>query len=187
MRDAPASAAEAALEGRDARALALPAFVGSVLQWAGGPVDLDDLVRVAAAAWDTSAEAGTDAATAAAEASPAPRLDAALDCRRYLARLWEEVRQLPTRQRTALLLNLRDPQGHDMLELFTVTGTASLRGLAEVLDMPADTLAALWSELPLDDARLAERMRLTRQQVANLRKCARERLARRLRAAGMPV
>ena len=34
--------------------------------------------------------------------------------------------------------------------------------------------------LPLSDLEIAERMQLTRQQVINLRKCARERLRRRM-------
>jgi hypothetical protein len=48
--------------------------------------------------------------------------------------------------------------------------------------MTADDLAGLWHELPLDDRRIAERLAVTRQQVINLRKAARARLARRARA-----
>lgn len=188
MRDTPAAAAEAAFNGRDPHRLPLPEFLRTILEWVGGPVELDDLVTVAATAWGTSGQEGVETPHRDDEgASPAPGMEAVLDCKRYLAFLWQEVRQLPARQRVALLLNLRDGQGRDVLELFTLTGTASMRGLAEALEMPAEALAALWKELPLDDARLAERLGLTRQQVANLRKCARERLARRLTAAGMPV
>jgi hypothetical protein len=39
----------------------------------------------------------------------------------------------------------------------------------------------LWSELPLEEARIAELLQLTRQQVINARKSARNRLTRRLR------
>jgi hypothetical protein len=44
-------------------------------------------------------------------------------------------------------------------------------------------MAAVWNELPLEDAVIAERLGATRQQVINLRKCARARLSRRLAAA----
>ena len=47
--------------------------------------------------------------------------------------------------------------------------------------MPAPELAALWPDLPLEDAAIAERLGLTRQQVINLRKSARARLGRRMR------
>jgi hypothetical protein len=48
--------------------------------------------------------------------------------------------------------------------------------------MPDEVFAGLWSRLPLDDASIAELLNITRQQVINLRKCARERLARRMKA-----
>jgi hypothetical protein len=45
----------------------------------------------------------------------------------------------------------------------------------------AGQFAELWPQLPLDDATIAGLLNLTRQQVINLRKSARERLARRLK------
>jgi hypothetical protein len=85
----------------------------------------------------------------------------------------------------ALLLNLRDDHGADLLSLLTLSGIARLHQIATALEMDARDLARLWKDLPLEDAVLAQRLGLTRQQVINLRKCARERLARRLRAAGL--
>jgi hypothetical protein len=38
----------------------------------------------------------------------------------------------------------------------------------------------MWESLPLDDTAIADRLNLTRQQVINLRKAARMRLARRM-------
>ena len=101
--------------------------------------------------------------------------------RMFLQRLWEEVRQLPLNQRVALLLNLRDSQGRGCIALFPAAGIATVRELAETLGMSAEELAGLWSELPLQDASIADRLRLTRQQVINTRKSARERLKRRLK------
>ena len=98
----------------------------------------------------------------------------------YLTRLWREVHELPVNQRTAVLLNLRDEDGGSALPLLPLTGIATIRQIAEVLDIPALDLAALWPDLPLDDARIAARLDLTRQQVINLRKSARARLSRRM-------
>ncbi len=100
--------------------------------------------------------------------------------REYLRRLWDEVCQLPVRQRVALLLNLRDEQGRGVAVLLPLTGTASIRAIAEALEIPVAELADLWSTLPHDDARIADRLGVTRQQVINLRKSARDRLVRRL-------
>jgi hypothetical protein len=45
----------------------------------------------------------------------------------------------------------------------------------------AEEFANLWNELPLEDASIASLLGVTRQQVINLRKSARERLTRRMK------
>ncbi|MEO6260245.1 MAG: hypothetical protein ABIP63_07820 [Thermoanaerobaculia bacterium] len=110
--------------------------------------------------------------------------DRVLESRDDLRQLWSEIELLPPRQRVALLLNLRDDNGGNALQIFPMTGVADLDTLASALDLSSDALTELWPRLPLDDLTLAERLGLTRQQIINLRKCARERLARRtVRAA----
>ncbi|HKY03618.1 MAG TPA: hypothetical protein VJQ56_01945 [Blastocatellia bacterium] len=99
----------------------------------------------------------------------------------FLQRLWEELQQLPLNQRAALLLNLKDADGRGCIALFPATGVATLRQLAAALEMSADGFARLWNELPLEDAKIAELLGLTRQQVINARKSGRERLTRRLK------
>ena len=101
--------------------------------------------------------------------------------RLYLQRLWSEIIQLPLRQRIALLLNLRDEQ-EGVLALFPLTGLVSIRQLAETVAMTAEQFARLWNELPLEDEAIATRLGVTRQQVINLRKSARARLARRVKS-----
>jgi hypothetical protein len=107
--------------------------------------------------------------------------------RAHLERLWGEIRELPPRQRAALLLNLRDDEGRGMIELWPQTGIAPLGELARALDLTETALRELWPTLPRDDQWIAERLGVTRRQVINLRKCARERLARRLRVILAPV
>jgi len=53
--------------------------------------------------------------------------------------------------------------------------------IAEVLEMLPEKFAELWNDLPIDDAAIAQRLGITRQQVINLRKSARERLGRRMK------
>jgi hypothetical protein len=107
-------------------------------------------------------------------------VEQAIDCRRYAARLWEEIRALPRRQRIALLFHLRDAQGNSALSLFQLTGTAFLPAIATAVGMSEAELAGLWNDLPLDDNRIAALLACTRQQVINLRMSARKRLAKRI-------
>ena len=107
--------------------------------------------------------------------------------RQSLEAIWHEVLELPERQRAALLLNLRDASGQGVIELLPATGIASLRQLATATGMTAAALAGIWNRLPLDDQAISELLRITRQQVINLRKSARDRLSRRMhKAAGNP-
>jgi RNA polymerase sigma factor (sigma-70 family) len=134
-----------------------------------------------------AAARGDDAPVVSPEAAvpdPRPNPEQAVQQRRSLRRLWDEVRQLPERQRAALLLNLRDADGRGMLGLFPLVGLASIEEIADVIGLAHERFAALWPELPKDDEWIAGELGVTRRQVINFRKCARERLARRLRAAG---
>ena len=102
-----------------------------------------------------------------------------MDLRASLAHLWGEIGELPPNQRMALLLNLRDHSGDSALRLFPALGIASIRQIAGAMELDANEMALLWPRLPLDDLELAQMLELTRQQVINLRKSARQRLARR--------
>jgi len=178
--------------GESAGKMNLPELVNKLLVWQARPILLDELVAIVAELQgirDQQAvhqfEYEEDGAGAyICELLPDPNVDIAttVEQRLFLERLWQDVCQLPQRQRVALLLNLRDPRAGDALILFTLTGLASLRQIAEVLEMPVEKLASLWNKLPLQDADIALLLGITRQQVINLRKSARERLARRVAA-----
>jgi hypothetical protein len=78
-----------------------------------------------------------------------------------------------------LLLNLRDPDGGSALHALPATGLVLMADIARLLELDDRELKTLWDQLPLDDLTIAARLGLTRQQVINLRKSARARLARR--------
>ena len=69
--------------------------------------------------------------------------------------------------------------------MFPAAGVASVRDMAAALEVSPEEFASLWNDLPLEDAKVAERLGLTRQQVINLRKSARERLARRTKDSNL--
>jgi DNA-directed RNA polymerase specialized sigma24 family protein len=109
-------------------------------------------------------------------------LDTVLEYRQLLQYLWSEICQLPPLQRTALLFNLRSPTGINVITLLPATRVATFEQIAEALNIPVDEFERLWSDLPMDDLSIARYLGASRQQVINLRKNARERLARRLKA-----
>ena len=163
-------------------------LVSEIFEHVGGPIEFDDLVSLVAGIWQvdrTRQHGAEDLFDRLSDTDTAPEL--AIDRRRFTERLWEEVQQLPVRQRWALLLNLRDSQGAGMLWIFPVTGVASMRAIAKALELTVEDLAALWGRLPIDDAMLAGRLGCTRQQVINLRMSARKRLSNRLGTPESPI
>lgn len=160
--------------------------MSTIFDFIGGPVEFDELVTFTAGLLDVkdhSVESLTDDNDSVAFEPVDEQANAAwqFEKRTFLNRLWEELQQLPVNQRAALLLNLRDHAGRGCISLFSVTGVANVRQLADTVGMDAQAFAELWNELPLEDARIAELLGLTRQQVINSRKSGRERLARRLK------
>lgn len=152
----------------------------------GGPIEFEELISILAELLhisDHPAESTDQDENAIALTAAAGATDTAwqVEKRIFLQRLWESVRELPLNQRMALLLNLKDADGRGCIALFPLAGIASVRQLAETLEMSAEEFAELWNELPLDDARIAALLGTARQQVINARKSARERLARRLK------
>lgn len=163
-------------------ALRRPAdLLAAIFDYVGAPVALDDLVNVIAALWEVQERAPAPEDELERLPDLGSETGQGVERREFLRELWVEVLQLPVRQRRALLLNLRDSDGDGCIALLPLTGVATLRRIAAALEMPAERLAELWRRLPLDDLELAEYLSLTRQQVINLRKAARARLARRLK------
>jgi DNA-directed RNA polymerase specialized sigma24 family protein len=144
----------------------------------GGPLRFSQLVALLVDAWSvTEPQSAAVPANNAAEPDPLSRLSS----REYLESLWREIELLPTNQRAALLLNLREAGGGNALALFMLVGIAPLAQIAACVGLSVQELAAMWDALPLDDLTIAARLGLTRQQVINARKAARQRLGRRLR------
>ncbi|SRR6266436_4406994 len=166
--------------------LSPPDLLATIFKYAREPVEFEALVSLVADLWQVkdllSQSDSSDAdSLAAARADSSDQLETKMDQRTHLENLWAEIRELSLRQRLALLLSLRDSRGRGVLALLPVVGVASIPQIAAALAMSAEKLAGLWNELPLEDKAIAESLGITRQQVINLRKCARERLWRRTR------
>ena len=160
----------------------LSSLLKALFQSCEGAVKLDDLVNIVADICREKDQPDEPLDNVTNLAAPTLDLESILEQQRILALLWKEVSQLPVRQRQALLLNFKDARGHDLISLLPYTRTATIEQIAEALDFPVAEFVGLWNKLPLDDATIAELLGATRQQVINLRKCARERLERRMSA-----
>jgi hypothetical protein len=157
----------------------LRATVEQALRRSGGPVELSALVEALADAAGLTREPFLPTANLVAKSDDLDPL-ARLESREYLRRSWAEIVALPARQRRALLLQLRLGDGDSVTRLLPVLGIVTIEEVATALEMPLADLLLLWNELPLEDQRIAAMLGIKRQQVINLRKSARERLARRL-------
>ena len=157
----------------------------TIFRVARGPIELDALTELIAGLWgieDRPAESLDAVTNAAVDEQPGADINPAtiIERRQSLQLLWREIGQLPRRQRVALLLNLRNPNGINVITLLPATGVATFEQIAQTLEIPANEFEQLWAQLPLDDLYLAGYLGATRQQVINLRKTARERLHKRM-------
>jgi hypothetical protein len=148
-----------------------------LLRTVGVPLLLDAVTSFLASRWGISTHTRAVAADERwVDADQFQRLES----RRFIETLWHEVVALGPLHRSAVLLNLREREGGNAAALFIFLGIATFEEIAGALQMRVGELAEIWNALPLDDRSIAERLKMTRQQVINLRKTARERLGRRL-------
>jgi hypothetical protein len=145
-----------------------------------GPVGFDELVNMMAHIWGIDDVSPVSERAARDVESPNTDPTHRIDLQRWLTELWAQIRDLPRPQRVALLLNLRAGDSTPALTMMPMTGVADIREIAAALEIGYDEFAKLWNQLPLDDLAIAALLSLTRQQVINLRKSARERLIRRI-------
>ena len=152
----------------------------ALFRWTGAPLRFDDVVGLAAELWNVSEAGSGDASTVAQPEARSP--SAELENRQSVQSLWGEVQDLPPPQRAALLMNLRDVKGNNAVALLLIAGVATFDEIAEAMRVTPERLSEIWNELPMGDNQIAEMLQVSRQQVINLRKSARERLQRRMAA-----
>uniref|UniRef100_Q022H8 Uncharacterized protein n=1 Tax=Solibacter usitatus (strain Ellin6076) TaxID=234267 RepID=Q022H8_SOLUE len=165
---------------RGQSAMPPPELLAAVFGRFEGPLEFDELVAIVGYFWGVDDLAPATEKSAREVESKDVDPGARMELRQWLTELWTQIRELPRAQRVALLLNLRAADSAPAVTLFPVTGVASVSNIAETLEFSSETFAALWKSLPIEDLAIAELLGVTRQQVINLRKSARERLTRRI-------
>jgi len=154
--------------------------LAAVLKAIGGPIVLEDLVAIVMELWQIAETVDGGIPSGLPSMEPGPAME--LEIRQSVDAVWNEVCQLRPNQRTALLMNLRDVEGTNGLALILFSHVATFDEIAEAMGLSPERLSEIWNDLPFDDRTIGEMLQLTRQQVINLRKTARERLNRRVNA-----
>jgi hypothetical protein len=154
-------------------------LIQRVFQHTNHPIELDTLVSIAARCMGVT----TPKETVVLEFLPDEKPDFAerYEHRSTLERLWKEICALPQRQKLTIILGLREESGRTLVPLLPLLGVATMAEIAFHLNLTIEELARIWKDLPIEDAKIADLLKITRQQVVNLRKSAKERLARRLK------
>jgi RNA polymerase sigma factor (sigma-70 family) len=175
------------LQAVNTQRLELREVITAIFKTHNAPIELDQLTAIVAKLQGVEDYAPTPFDTisnSSLELVPSYQTDSEtlVEYHELLKQLWAEIRQLPRRQRVALLCNLKNQQGVNVITLFPAAGVATFEQIAEALELPLGDFESLWRKLPLDDLKLAEYLGATRQQVINLRRSARDRLMRRMKA-----
>jgi len=175
------------LQATNTKSLELRELITAIFKIHSFPLELDQLTAIVAKLQGVEDHPLTPFETisySSAELVPSYQADSAtlVEYHQLLEQLWVEIRQLPRRQRVALLCNLKNQEGVNVITLFPAAGVATFEQIAEALELPVAEFESLWRKLPLDDLNLAAYLGITRQQVINLRRSARDRLMRRMKA-----
>lgn len=178
---------EERLQQVDTSRLKMPELINILFRYSARPMELDDLTDLIARlryVKDHQVESleGEGSHLLEQLSDPQDNLDTVIEYRQLLQYLWSEICQLPRLQRIALLFHLKSPTGVNVITLLPATRVATFEQIAEALDIPIEEFERLWSNLPMDDLSIGQYLGASRQQVINLRKNARERLARRVKA-----
>lgn len=152
----------------------------TLFQWCQSPIKLDELVNIVAVICREKDQPNVPLENVLNLAATTVSFETILEQKINLELFWREVCELPRRQRVALLLNFRNDRGQELTSLLPHTRTATIEDIAEALEFPLVEFLGLWKKLPLDDIAISQLLDATRQQVINLRKCARQRLQRRM-------
>ena len=185
LKEAPETFTSAGFASEDPQQVPYTKLIAEILQWLGGPIELEDLVELVAM-FRRVQDQPAESIEAAEEqqgfqlADPTPRTDARLESKEIVRKLWEEIKQLPPNYRIAFCLGPVGEENDDLWDLLLTAEVISLSELAEGLEISLEKLVEIWPRLPMDSKKLAEYLGATRSQVKKWRFRAVERLRERL-------
>ena len=148
----------------------LPEIVAAILNWIGGPIELDRLVNAAAQLLNLKeqTEESLDDDRGYWDqrlVDSAINTDSLLEQRESFQTLWKGIKQLPKRQRQAVCLSFQCEDGTDLVSLLLDTDLLTFDKIAAALAVHPVELLAIWKQMPMDNATVAAYVGATREQV----------------------
>jgi len=183
-----------AIGNRDPAELAVSELAAAILDWVGGPVEIDDLTSCIAALLQVrdAEPLSIDAQPEADEDSTSPvdwliADDTDVEQQvvgqgwldQVLGWFWKEFKALSLKQRKAIFLGLSTEQAA------AIVASCGIEETALALEMDARFLAQLIARLPLPDADIAAQLEVPPRSVPSVRFKAWRRIQRRARKSGL--
>jgi len=154
----------------DLQPIPLSKLVIEMLSWIGQPVHLEGLVKLLTALLqirEPEYESVDDRDMNLADDS---RLgDSELRAVELLKRLWQALHLLPQEQRAVFILGFEDDAGQDLFTALLVAHVASLKEIAEVMELTIPEVILLRLEMPMDTTGIAARLKTSRTNISKWR------------------
>lgn len=150
--------------------ISLTRLVAGVFNQVGSPVDVEDLVDVVSnlqGIKDYPMESIDDDEQHWERRliDSNVRCDTRLEAREMLKLLWDEIRQLPQKQRDAICFSFEDASGDDLFTLLLDADVAMLPQIATEIERTLERVLILWEQMPMDSQSLAAELNTTRPQI----------------------
>src|SRR5262249_8381005 len=153
---------------RDIGRVPLPDLVAAVFNWTGTPIEFDRLVHVVAQILnlkeqtEESLEIDNDYWNQRLIDSTVA-IDSQVELRESLQMLWENIKELPSKQRQALSLSFGCEDGTDLVSLLLDAEAVAFNQIAEDLGIQPAELLSIWKRMPVDNAAVAAQIGATRE------------------------
>ncbi|MDX2031251.1 MAG: sigma-70 family RNA polymerase sigma factor [Blastocatellia bacterium] len=169
------------LAGGEAQSIALPRLLREIFEWVRSPVELESLVNATAILLDIREhqfESIDDESSSLPNqlSVEAPACDRILEGRVTLEKLWKEIRELPIRQRDAIIYTFNDSKGDDLLSLLFEASIVTPSQMASELGVSEERLMTIWKKMPMRNVDAAILMGVDRQTINKWRYRARKHL-----------
>jgi len=166
----------------DVKVVPLSQTIRELFDWIGGPVQIDELVRMLVYVLEIKeqqidsfdSQAGVEFEVNFSNSAWSTQSD--LEANEVLRQLWRILKRMPPRQRDVYALRFSDPAGRDLFSVLLAAGIADLNDLAEGLGRSVADVVRLWTQMPMDSATTAIELNTSRKNVYKRRFLAIRRL-----------
>lgn len=153
----------------DVQNVPLADLVIELLSWIGGPVRLEDLVKVLVSLLRLKEPEHKSIDDLDPNITGSSPNETEMEAVELLERLWQVVQSLPREQRDVFVLGFEDHAGQDLFTALLVARIATVKELAEGLAMTVEEIIRLRLEMPMDTKSIATRLNTSRANIAKWR------------------